>query len=64
MLALAVVFLAAVFAAVAPKRSGPLAIVVSVGAHLFSADTEALFALLGALIVGHFVSAFLADEAN
>jgi hypothetical protein len=63
MLALAVVFLAGVFAAVAPKRSGPMAIVVAIGASVFSANTEALFALLGLLIIGHFLAAFLADEA-
>jgi hypothetical protein len=62
MLALAVVFLAGVFAAVAPRRSGHLAVVVAVGAHLFSANTEALFALLGLLLIGHFLAAFL-DEA-
>jgi hypothetical protein len=63
MLALAVVFLAGVFAAVAPKRSGPLAVVVAVGAAHFSASTEALFALLGLLLVGHFAGAFL-DEGS
>jgi hypothetical protein len=63
MLALAVVFLAGVFAAVSPRRSGPMAIIVAIGAAEFSASTEALFALLGLLIVGHFLAAFLADEA-
>lgn len=63
MLALAVIFLAAVFAAVAPKRSGPMAVVVAIGAAHFSASTEALFALLGLLLIGHFLAAFLADEA-
>jgi hypothetical protein len=63
MLALAVVFLAGVFAAVAPKRSGPLAVVVALGASHFSNLPEALFALLGLLLVGHFLAAFLADEA-
>jgi hypothetical protein len=63
-LALAVIFLAGVFAAVAPKRSGPLAVVVALGAAHFSNVAEALFALLGLLLVGHFVAAFLADEAH
>jgi hypothetical protein len=63
MLALAVVFLAGVFAAVAPKRSGSLAVVVALGAVHFSASVEALLALLGLLLIGHFLAAFLADEA-
>jgi uncharacterized membrane protein len=63
MLSLAIIFLAGVFAAVSPRRSGPLAVVVALGAAHFSASTEALFALLGLLLLGHFLSAFLADEA-
>jgi hypothetical protein len=63
MMALAIVFMAGVFAAVAPRRSGPLAVVVAVGASHFSADMGALLALAGLLIVGHFVAAFLADES-
>jgi hypothetical protein len=63
MLSLAVVFLAGVFASVAPKRSGPLAVVVALGAVHFSSSVEALFALLGLLLLGHFLAAFLADEA-
>lgn len=62
MLALAVIFLAGVFAAVSPKRSGPVAVVVAVGAAHFSSSTEALFALLGLLLVGHFLAAFF-DES-
>jgi hypothetical protein len=63
MLALAVIFVAGVFAAVAPRRSGPLAVVVALGASHFSSVVEALLALLGLLLLGHFLAAFIADDS-
>jgi hypothetical protein len=64
MLALAVLFLSGVFAAIAPRRSGPLAIVVAIGASHFSSVEGALFALLGLLVLGHFLAALIADDSG
>jgi hypothetical protein len=62
MLSLALIFLSGIFAAVSPRRTGPLSVVVAVGAAHFHTSMEALFALFGLLLIGHLFASILSDE--